>query len=195
MKPVVLIVRIVLVMLALAGRASASVTEFTNRAEWFAAIGGLQQSQTISFLGFPRGTLLNDQYADLGVTFPDGNDYVANSSSFLLDGAGAFSLFGPITIQFDEPVSSIGVHFPGALVIELYLNDALVYTSSAFGGAGEGFFGGIVSSQPFNSAHLSDPSGDVFVDTIHFGLTIPGPASVASLLIGGVLLCRSRRRC
>ncbi|MCI0364190.1 MAG: hypothetical protein L0Y44_04825 [Phycisphaerales bacterium] len=55
--------------------ATADVVEFTDRAEWVAAIGGFEQMQTISFFGYPSGTPLYDQYADLGVLFPDGNDY------------------------------------------------------------------------------------------------------------------------
>ncbi|MCI0365761.1 MAG: hypothetical protein L0219_18030 [Phycisphaerales bacterium] len=173
---------------------SAQVAEFTNRSEWFAAIGGLEQSQTISFLEYPQGTLLSDQYANLGVTFPDGNDFILNSSAYVIDGAGATSLLGPITLEFDQPRTSIGVHFPGALVIKLYSGDELVYTSTTFGSSGAGFFGGIVSTQPFDSALLSDPSGDVSVDTIHFGLPVPAPGGLAFLSIAALLARRSRRR-
>ncbi|MCI0364865.1 MAG: hypothetical protein L0219_13385, partial [Phycisphaerales bacterium] len=158
------------------------------------AIGGFDQMQTISFLEYPPGTLLNDQYANLGVTFPDGNDFIISSSAYLLDGVGATSLFGPITLEFDEPRSSIGVHFPGDLLIKLYAGDSLIYTSSEFGGGGAGFFGGLLSTQLFDKAELIDPTGGVSIDTIHFGLPVPVPGGLAVISIAGLLLRRSRRR-
>ncbi|MCI0629938.1 MAG: hypothetical protein L0Y44_04710 [Phycisphaerales bacterium] len=154
----------------------------------------MEQSQTITFLEYPQGTLLSDQYANLGVTFPDGNDFILNSSAYVIDGAGATSLFGPITLEFDQPRTSIGVHFPGLLVIELYADDSLIYVSNAFGGAGVGFFGGLISTQHFDRALLIDPSGGVSIDTVHFGLPVPAPAGVAFVSIAGLLLRRSRRR-
>ncbi len=184
----------VLSSLAAGFAANAEVAEFTNRAEWVSAIGGFEQMQTISFFEYPQGTLLNDQYANLGVAFPDGNDYIIHAESFLLDGAGAISLFGPITVDFEDPRVSIGVHFPGFLVVKLYSEGALIYTSSEFGATGAGFFGGLVSTEPFDRAQLIDPAGSVSVDTLHFGLPIPAPGGVALLSIAGLLLRRSRRR-
>ncbi|MCI0364191.1 MAG: hypothetical protein L0Y44_04830 [Phycisphaerales bacterium] len=173
---------------------SADVVEFTNRAEWVAAIGGFDQMQTISFLEYPAGTFLNDQYSNLGVFFADGNDYITQAESFLLDGAGATSNIGAITLEFAEPRASIGVHFPGHLVVELYSDGALIYVSSKFGATGAGFFGGLISSEPFDRAELIDPIGGVNVDTLHFGLPIPSPAGLGVLSIAGLLVRRSRRR-
>ncbi len=181
-------------LLGIGFETGADIVEFTNRAEWVSAIGGFDQMQTISFLEYPQGTLLSDQYANLGVTFPDANDYIVSAESFLLDGVGATSLLGPITLQFDEPRAAIGVHFPGDLIIELYLNDTLVFESSKFGGLGAGFFGGLVSTQPFDRVLLIDPSDAVYVDTIHFGLPVPAPGALALLSIAGLALRRSRRR-
>ncbi|MCI0677332.1 MAG: hypothetical protein L0Y42_16350, partial [Phycisphaerales bacterium] len=173
--------------------ANAEVAEFTNRAEWVSAIGGFEQMQTISFLEYPQGSLLNDQYANLGVTFPDGNDFIIHAESFLLDGAGATSVSGPMTLEFDEPRMSIGVHFPGFLIVKLYSEGTLIYTSNEFGIGGAGFFGGLISTQPFDTVHLIDPAGIPDIDTIHFGLPVPAPGGLALLSIAGLLLRRSRR--
>ncbi len=174
--------------------ARADIVEFTNRAEWVSAIGGFDQMQTISFLEYPPGTFLGDQYTNLGVTFPDGNDFIYHAESFLLDGAGASSISGPMTLQFDESRSSIGVHFPGLLVIKLFSEGSLIYTSNEFGVGGAGFFGGLISTEPFDMVHLIDPSGIPAIDTIHFGLPVPAPAGLALVWIAGMLFRRSRRR-
>ncbi|MCI0677331.1 MAG: hypothetical protein L0Y42_16345 [Phycisphaerales bacterium] len=174
--------------------ANAEVAEFTNRAEWVSAIGGFEQMQTISFFEYPQGTLLNDQYTNLGVTFPDGNDFIISSSAYLLDGVGATSLFGPITLEFDEPRISIGVHFPGFLIIKLYSEGSLIYTSNEFGVGGAGFFGGLIATQAFDAAELIDPAGGVSIDTVHFGLPVPAPGGLALLSIAGLVMRRSRRR-
>ena len=65
--------------------AHAGVTEFTDRAEWEAAVGVFS---TIDFTQFPQGTIITDQYQDLGVLFTDGNDSIFFSNGFPNDGAG-----------------------------------------------------------------------------------------------------------
>ncbi|MCI0364192.1 MAG: hypothetical protein L0Y44_04835 [Phycisphaerales bacterium] len=177
-----------------ATHACADFVEFSDRAEWVAAIGGFEQMQTISFYGYPSGTPLYDQYADLGALFPDGNDYIASSSAYLLDGAGAISLFGPITLEFEAPRTSIGIHFPGFLILKLYSQGALIYTSNEFGVGGAGFFGGVISSEPFDLVEIFDPSGDVSIDTVHFGLPVPGPGGLGLLAIAGFLFRHPHRR-
>ena len=50
------------------------VEEFTDKDDWIVAVGDFT---TIGFTGFPGGTFITDQYADLGILFTDGNDSIS----------------------------------------------------------------------------------------------------------------------
>jgi hypothetical protein len=177
---------------ALATRAQASVVEFTSFTDWEQA-AGLYTS--IGFDEVPPNTFLSDQYADLGINFPDGNDVAICCSfeTFPFDGAGVDC--NPDTlVEFAQPMNAIGMQHLGIAQIQLFLDRTMVYESRTFidfGNPGE--FAGIISEQPFDSALLLDPiASPLFFDNLHFGPPIPAPAALSLLALAG--LRRSRLR-
>ena len=169
--------------------AHGGVAEFPDKDEWIAAVGHFT---TIDFTGFPDGTPITDQYADVGVHFVDGTDFILCCSeiTFPNDGAGLDGNQG-IELVFDSPQAYIAADFPGILRIDLFSRGDLIYSSSFFGGGGAGFFGGLVSSELFDAAILSDPTdGNVVLDDLHFG--VPAPPTLGLLALTGLLGKRRR---
>ena len=143
------------VVLAAGTCARAEVIEFIDRDEWTAAAG---EFTTVDFTGFPEGTSITDQYADLGVTFTGGLEHIALSeNSFPNDGAGLQSSFADIQAEFATPQFWIAVDFPGILQFELFSGGQLIYTSSVFFDS-LGPFAGLVSTEPFDRVKIFDPS-------------------------------------
>ncbi len=166
----------------LSAPASADVLEFTDKDEWIKAVG---QFATIGFTGFPEGTWITDQYADVGILFTDGDDWIHHTCGFVNDCWGLAGGDGndQITVAFDTPQLWIGVDYPGALKIELFSEGRLIYTSSNFGVGGAGNFAGLLSTDLFDGAVLSDwVDGTVFIDDLHF--VPPGPGKCPSDLDG-----------
>ncbi len=164
------------------------VEEFTNKDEWIAAVGDFL---TADFTGFPAGTFITDQYADLGILFTDGNDSIDVNAAHMNDGWG---LDGnpDMHLSFDTPQAYVAVHFPGDVQIDLFSGDIFIH-SSVFIAGGLGNFGGVISSQLFDAVVISDPVfGDVFIDDLHFG--VPAPPTVALLALASLFCARSRRR-
>ena len=172
--------------LLMSASAHGGVQEFTDKDEWIDAVG---EFTTIDFTGFPEGTFITDQYADLGVLFTDGNDTIQESGVFV-DGHGLRGS-GIITLAFDLPQAYIGVDYPGAMKIELFNEGRLIYTSSDFGLGGVGNFAGLLSTDLFDGALLYDwIDGTVFIDDLHFGVPAPGTLPLLAL---GALTQRRRR--
>jgi len=181
--------------------AHADIQNFTDFDEWSNVVES--DFATIDFTGFPDDTEITDQYSDLGVTFPEFNIIFGPSSGLPNDGWGLRGFAGdppwsediPITVEFSEPVTSVAVDFPGGAQIALFDGEKMIAESDPFGFGGIGFFGGVVSDQPFDKAIISDwIGGDVFIDDLHFGPPIPAPAALSAL---GVAIfwtgCRRRR--
>ena len=173
--------------------AHAGVTEFTDRAEWEAAVG---QFTTIDFTGFPEFTTITDQYQDSGVLFTDGNDSIVfNEGSFLNDGVGLRGgLLDDIELSFSTPQGWIGVDFPGDVRVLLFSRGELIHFSSFFsaGPDGVGGFAGLVSTELFDAAVILDPVDDfVFIDDLHFG--VPAPGGLMLLALAGIWPRRRRR--
>ncbi len=164
------------------------VEEFTDKDEWIAAVGDFT---TIGFTGFPVGTFITDQYADLGILFTDGNDSISpfDPITYPEDGWGLDGN-GNISVAFDTPQAWIGVDYPGFLSIELYSEGRLFFTSNLWGG-GVGNFLGLVSSELFDAAVLveSAPGSEAAIDDLHFGVPAPG----ARWLLGLAALFPRRR--
>ncbi|MCH7721511.1 MAG: hypothetical protein IH988_11100 [Planctomycetes bacterium] len=162
------------------------VIEFTDPLEWQAAVG---MFVTVDFTGFPPGTFITDQYADLGILFTDGNDSIHFTPSFPNDGVGLDGN-GNISVVFDTPQAWIGVDYPGFLSIELYSEGRLFFASNLYGG-GVGNFLGLVSSELFDAAVLveSAPGFEAAIDDLHFGVPAPG-----ALWLLGLSALRARRR-
>ena len=163
-----------LTVMLLSAPTSADVQEFTDKDEWIDAVGAFT---TIDFTGFPAGTWITDQYADFGILFTDGDDWIHNTCSYVNDcwglvGGGSNN---QITLAFDTPQLWIGVDYPGAMKFELFSEGRLIYTSSDFGVNGTGHFAGLLSTSLFDGAVLSDwVDGFVSIDDLHFGAPAPG---------------------
>jgi len=170
--------------------AQGGVQEFTNRQAWFDAAGSIT---TIGFADLPNDTLVTTQYAELGATFTDGVDLVLYNEGFLNDGVGLNGAFDQIAIEFAQPMQAIGVDFPGGIQLTLVYHGVPFYTSTGFVGPGEGAFGGIISSNPFDGVLIIDPRGDVFIDDLHFGPPIPAPPAIALIVLPFMCPCRRRR--
>jgi hypothetical protein len=168
--------------------AGGGIVEFDDKGEWIAAVGGFV---TVDFTGFEAGAVITDQYADLGVTFTDGNDRYFTTPSFVNDNWGVDGN-GDIVLAFDTPQAYIGTDFPGFLRIELFRDGQSIYLSSLFFGDPTGNFAGLLSDEPFDMAVLmDDPSSDeAHIDDLHFGVPAPG----AIWLIGLAALRSAGRR-
>ena len=179
-----IIYALALTFMLLSTPAYAGVQEFTDKDEWIAAVGDFT---TIDFTGFPEGTFITDQYADLGVLFTDGNDNIDFNRGYLNDGWGLRGS-DTITIAFDSPEAYLAVDFPGDIQIDLFAAGNLIY-SAVFIAGGVGNFAGLVSTELFDSALLSDYVGSVHIDDLHFG--VPAPGALPLLALGA--LCTRRR--
>jgi hypothetical protein len=166
----------------------ADIVEYRDKGEWEVAAGSWS---TADFTGFPMGTPIDEQYARLGVHFVDGYDFVVLGSSFPNDGAG---LDGNelVDLVFDAPMYWIAADFPGMLTIDLYYDGEFFYRSSFFGGSGVGWFGGLISTAPFDRAVIWDYDDNVAMDDLHFGPPIPAPSAV--FIVGAALLAGRRWR-
>ena len=173
-----------------ASSASGEITRFANRAEWEAAVGPFT---TVDFTGFPHGTVVTEQYANLGAHFTDANDTIYyNPSSFYNDDYGLDGN-GDITVAFDQPIFWIAVDYPGLMQFKLFSGGELAYTSSEFGMGGAGLFAGLLSTEPFDAAVLIDPAGEAEIDDLHFGPPIPAPPALALLALAAARPGRRRR--
>ena len=172
--------------------ATAGVVEFHDKDEWIAAAGSFT---TIGFDGYPSGTVITNQWEDLGVLFVDGiyTTGGVDRITFPEDGWGLDGN-GNIVLEFAEPMSWIASDFPGRLQIELYEDGQLFYFSGIFGVGGVGNFGGLVSDQLFDMAVLMDITVgfEAEIDDLHFGRPVPGAGAIGLLAVG--LLGVRRRR-
>ncbi len=152
-----------------AGSAHASFTVIKNYADWSAAAG---EHSTIDFVT-NTVQLINFQYANLGVLFPDGTEISYSLPSlFLQDGwgcEGSIGGTGDVHIRFLQPVTAVGAWFPGELYAKLYFQGQLIYSSPNLRTTPLTYgFGGIVATQPFDEAVLYSTTSFVNIDDILF---------------------------
>jgi hypothetical protein len=177
-------------LVAVASGARAEVVEFTDAGQWAEAAGPFN---TIGFAEFPDGTLITDQYAQLGALFTDANDFTLCCEDDPPDGADGAGLEGNtiIHLAFLTPQSSIAFQYPIDLRIQLFAGGTLIYTSSDFIGGDPPNFVGLVSNELFDAATLIDPYFfDTLIDDVYFGGPIDagdldgdGAVGVADLLL------------
>ena len=162
------------VLVVLCGVTEGGVIEFNDKDRWIAAVGTFT---TIGFDGFEPSTIITDQFANLGILFTDGDDRIKpfDEITFPNDGWGLDGN-GNITLVFDTPQAWIAADFPGRLQIQLFANGELFFMSGILGVGGFGNFGGLVSSEPFDTAVLMDFPADfeAEIDDLHFGVPAPG---------------------
>ena len=173
---------------------AAIVTEHTDFSEWGALAGDVT---AVTFTEYPAFTVITDQYADLGVIFTDGNDFVGMHGTSVIDShwlSGSDS--DSITVQFDAPRRAVGAHFPGVLFFELYNGDQLLYVSTQFPDIFSHTFAGLVSAIPFDRVVLASwllvPTATI--DNLYFGPPVPAPG-ILTVMAAGFLLRNKRRRC
>jgi hypothetical protein len=175
---------------------AASVTVFTNPQQWHAAAG---PHTALTFVEHRSFTTITNQYANLGVTFTDGNDFVFVTPSFPSDNHGLMSIdgsgnLGTIHISFDAPQFWFALDFTGNMRVQLYSRSQLVFETNTYS-AGFTPFVGLVSSDSFDGAIVFDPDDDIItVDNIYVGPPIPAPGALALLNIGALALTGKRRR-
>jgi len=167
------------------------MTTYENRAAWEAVTGPYS---TITFTELPPLTWLSDQYAPLGVRFTDGSDQIIHNVNIFSDNRGLNGAFDESTLEFDTPMTTLAMDFPGHLHVKLYNEGTLIFSSFEFGQSGTGNFAGLISTQPFDEAFIYDPGGGLFVDNLYFGPPVPGPGALMALAISATLLPGRRRR-
>jgi hypothetical protein len=179
----------IIALTAASARCPAEIIEFTDKAEWEAAAGPFT---TIDFTGFDSMTIITTQYLDLGVEFAGGDDLILPHAGFVNDGWGLAG-HESIDMVFTAPMNAVAADFPGGLMIELYWQGDLLYTSSDFGGGGAGWFAGVVSTEPFDSAVFRDwHETSVFTDDLYFGPAIPGAPVIVPFLFTAAITRRRR---
>jgi MYXO-CTERM domain-containing protein len=175
------------VMAAFAVPTSAGFSWTVDKQEWLTSVPSYTKLDFV----LPGGEVLGEQYAALGVHFPDGNDVVVANGSFddLWGVKGGFFQGPDIHLTFDTAQQWIAIDFPGSAIIDLYSQGSLVYSSPQFG---QGFLG-LIGTTTFDEARIISPFGSIHVDNIYFGAPIPGPAPMALVALAA-LTSRRRRR-
>jgi hypothetical protein len=146
-----------------------------NKQAWEDAVGDVTKLDFV----FRVPQFLDDQYLDLGVYFPDGDDLAETAACFHNDGWGATGapVAGPIHVAFIEPQNWIAVEFCGVIQFHVLYQGVEIYESPILNGEpGEGLhFDGLVSfDQPFDEVVIPDPAdGSVYVDDLFFGALDP----------------------
>jgi hypothetical protein len=186
---------IILTVLLATASGRASVVEYTEYSEWQSAVGAIT---TIDFTGFEFGDpVLPEHYAHLGVVFQGHQlGYFYAPGGFPPDGWGVRANNNTFWAHFDEPQYAVGIHFPGYLTIQLYLDGSLIYTSSWFDDLGSiPGFAGLIADNPFDAVfmYLDTPYDPyVYIGDFYFA-AIPAPGALGAFALAA-LLGRGRRR-
>ena len=174
--------------------ATAEVTVFTSQTDWHSAMNAPTTQLTFQGIG-PSGTFFQNQYASLGVTDPEPNDWI----QFEL-GRWTLQSFGTspytITLSFDSLIHAIGWTSPFDQLATFYAGDQVVAANVLMvGDLSTWPFAGLVSDAAFDRVVITHPGSlhTVFaaVDDVWFE-TVPSPSTLA--LIGLSLLGAARRR-
>jgi hypothetical protein len=159
-----------------AATGSREITNFTNYDDWAAAMGSATIYEN-RYAELGGGVTVTDQYQAVYATYTDGDDvtysYTESTDGMLLQGNGR------INITFDMPMMGIGINFPGAMQVIGYMEGSVVFTSDPFGESGTFFFGGVVSTEPFDAVEILDWVDDtVYIDDVFYGADVVATESV-----------------
>ena len=200
------VVVVALAVLALVGTAAAEVTWTLDKAAWTASYGGQQNVTDVDFGTLTPGTIVTEQFADLGVHFTDGDDQavVANPwgppptfpalrSNIFGSPPGEYDM----TIVLDESMAGFGVR-PASTSYDVlfYLNGAAVGEAHVAGIQSwlPDAFVGFQSSVPFDSLkilHIPSPNPAQYVAVGNLAFVIPAPGVFGVALVAAAF---SRRR-
>ena len=200
------VVVVALAVLALVGTAAAEVTWTLDKAAWTASYGGQQNVTDVDFGTLTPGTIVTEQFADLGVHFTDGDDKVVIANpwgppptfpALLSYASGSPPGEYDITILLDGPMNGFGVRPTGpSLDVQLWLAGSLVGQGPATGMPywQPDAFVGFQSSVPFDKVvilhHPSEnPAQGVAVGNLAFA--IPAPGALGGAVVAAAF---SRRR-
>ena len=152
---------------------------------------------TCDFVGFPVNTQITTQYSELGATFTpfQGPNIVGPYSAqvFPQDGYGIDGN-GDVEILFDTPMHSLAAHAPGSWRYQLFSGNTMIYQSVYVGGAGYGFFAGLVSTEGFTKIRFDTfDFDDVYIDNVYFSST-PSPGALPAFALSWGFMRRRRRR-
>ena len=182
-----------LAVLVPAGTSAAGFQLLFDKPSWEASVPSYT---ALTFKDIDPSEYVTDQYADLGVTFLNGDDYVEYSAiGYPQDGWG---LHGNATIHlvFDFDIYAVGVWHPGYMGLKLYDDGQLVFSYPFFPGGGNNWFGGVVGDVPFDEVVIYDFFDSyVYADDIYFA-PVPAPAAwlVVAAAMAGPCGGRGRRR-
>lgn len=177
--------------------ASASIVSYTNYDTWSTATATPITSIFFTEIDYEPSspTVVNDQYAALGVHFADhilGENFLWYPS----DGRGLaanIELIGMIKVELSTPRTSVAVEHTGSMRLDLFEGETFLGSSILSGTSGSGFIG-VASSIPFDRVVIVNPSSSVpMLDNLHFGAAIPAPAGLAMLGLGLGWFRRRRR--
>ena len=173
--------------LAITFSALSDAAVYWDEASWVDAVDN--DAHHITFTELDGFAFLDDQYLDVGITFPESNDFVDDSGAFQQDGWGAKGFDATLTVDFVADVHHVAIYYPGGMRIDLYHDGVLVEeVVDIFGGYA---FAGVVSDKPFDRVVFFDAGdGAVAIDDLYIP-QIPAPPIAAVFLLA---LVRAPRR-
>jgi hypothetical protein len=175
--------------LGIGSGASASFQTYFDQPSWE---GAVQSYTALTFADLGGNAYMTDQYAHLGVTFLNGDDFVEFGSEAYPQNGWGIDANANCHLKFDFDVYAIAVWHPGNMGLKLYNDGQLVYSFPFFPGGGYNWFGGVVGTVPFDEVIIYDWfDSQISIDDIYFA---PVPAPGAAVLLLAVALFAGRRR-
>jgi hypothetical protein len=146
----------------------ACAAQATDRQAWFEAAG---ETITLPFRDLAEGTLVivTNQYAEHGVLFTDGDDFVSiNKSAYPNDGVGLDGFGSTITAEFDPPIYWVAADLPECDPLLLFSGGRqILRTGTCFAGQ----FIGAGSTIPIDKVIIFDNGSCPCIDDLHFSRT------------------------
>jgi hypothetical protein len=192
------VIILTIVVLTLHRSASAAFTVYTNKQAWEAAAGA---TSSIYFTGYPQFTIITNQYAGMGITFPDGDDFIRLNDAFSSDGAGLVGAsdsplpqFG-VHMSFDAPRNAMAFEYAGGYIqLQFLQNGQIVHSTSYYNSSFVPFLG-FVTDSSFDTVVAWDQfDGIMSIDNLHFGGAVPAPGAIGLAMLAGLTPRRRRRR-
>lgn len=160
----------------------------------------------LDFSGIASGTILTDQFADLGVTWTDGDTLLETDFFFpdqvTIEGQADDNAGNDESvISFALPQTAFAVQFSGDLAVQLFSGGEAVsglveiQETSVFPTIIRSV-AGIVSDTPFDSivlTRINAPTGEAFYQEVFVQNVVPAPGPLTAVGLATVLAARRRR--